>query len=153
MGMMSEFKEFAVKGNAMDMAVGIIIGGAFGKIVSSLVGDVIMPPVGLLIGGVNFSELAITLKRATAETAAVTLNYGRFIQSVVDFLIIAWAIFIVVKGINSLFRLLVYSFQDLNAAFNPAEVMPGCKSNPLRTAFPRIAPSCVCSISRCADSI
>jgi large conductance mechanosensitive channel len=102
MGMMSEFREFAVKGNAMDMAVGIIIGGAFGKIVSSLVADVIMPPVGLLIGGVNFSELAITMKQATAETAAVTLNYGKFIQSVFDFLIVAWAIFIMVKGINSL---------------------------------------------------
>lgn len=104
MGMVNEFKEFAVKGNVVDMAVGIIIGGAFGKIVASLVGDVVMPPVGLLIGGVNFSELAITLKQATAETAAVTLNYGKFIQSVVDFLIVAWAIFIMVKGINSLRR-------------------------------------------------
>lgn len=104
MGVVSEFKEFAVKGNVVDMAVGIIIGGAFGKVVSSLVGDVIMPPVGMLIGGVHFSELAVTLKQATAETAAVTLNYGMFIQTVVDFLIVAFAIFLMVKAINSLRR-------------------------------------------------
>jgi large conductance mechanosensitive channel len=104
MGMMREFREFAVKGNAVDMAVGIIIGAAFGKIVSSLVADVIMPPIGLLIGGVNFSALAITLKQATADTAAVTLNYGKFIQAVVDFVIVAWAIFLVVKSINMLRR-------------------------------------------------
>ncbi len=104
MSMVSEFQEFAVKGNVIDMAVGIIIGGAFGKIVSSLVADVVMPPIGLLIGGVDFSELAITLKAATQETAAVTIGYGKFIQSVVDFLIIAWAIFFVIKGINRLRR-------------------------------------------------
>jgi large conductance mechanosensitive channel len=104
MGMVKEFKEFAIKGNMVDMAVGIIIGAAFGKIVSSLVADVVMPPLGLLIGGVNFSELVITLKQATAEMAAVTLNYGKFIQTVVDFLIVAWAIFLVVKAINVLRR-------------------------------------------------
>ena len=102
MSMLQEFKTFAVKGNVMDMAVGIIIGGAFGKIVSSFVSDVIMPPIGLLIGGVNFQDLSITLKEAVGETAAVTLNYGKFIQTVVDFTIIAFAIFLVVKGMNSL---------------------------------------------------
>jgi large conductance mechanosensitive channel len=104
MGMMREFREFAVRGNALDMAVGIIIGVAFGKIVSSLVADVIMPPIGLLIGGVSFSALAITLKQATPDTAAVTLNYGKFIQTAVDFLIVAWAIFLMVKAINTLRR-------------------------------------------------
>ena len=100
MSMMSEFKEFAVKGNAVDMAVGIVIGAAFGKIVSSFVADIIMPPIGMLLGGVNFTELVYTLSEATAEAEAVTINYGTFFQSVLDFLIIAWAIFIVVKGIN-----------------------------------------------------
>jgi large conductance mechanosensitive channel len=102
MGMMQEFKAFAMRGNVVDMAVGIIIGGAFGKIVSSFVADVIMPPIGLLIGGVNFSELAITLKDAVGETAAVTLNYGKFVQSVIDFVIIAFAIFMVIKAMNAL---------------------------------------------------
>jgi len=104
MSMASEFREFAVKGNVVDMAVGIIIGGAFGKIVTSLVNDVLMPPIGLLLGGVNFSDLAITLKAATAETAAVTMNYGKCIQTIVDFLIVAWAVFLLVKGINILRR-------------------------------------------------
>lgn len=104
MGMMKEFREFAVKGNAMDMAAGIIIGGAFGKIVTSLVNDVIMPPIGLLLGGVNFSELTITLKAAVGDTAAVTLNYGKCIQTIVDFLIVAWAVFLMVKALNVLRR-------------------------------------------------
>ncbi|HSP00451.1 MAG TPA: large-conductance mechanosensitive channel protein MscL [Thioalkalivibrio sp.] len=104
MGMLKEFKEFAVKGNVMDMAVGIIIGVAFGKIVSSFVSDVIMPPLGLLIGGVDFSDLAILLKEAQGEVAAVTVNYGLFIQSIIDFVIIAFAIFMVVKAINRLKR-------------------------------------------------
>jgi len=104
MGIITEFKEFAVKGNAVDMAIGIIIGGSFGTIVSSLVGDVIMPPLGLLIGGMNFSEFAITLKQATAETAAVTLSYGKFIQTVIDFMIIVGTIFLVIKAVNSLRR-------------------------------------------------
>lgn len=104
MGMMGEFKEFAVKGNVVDLAVGIIIGGAFGKIVTSVVNDVIMPPIGLLLGGVDFSDLAIVLKKAAGDAAAVTLNYGLFIQTVIDFLIVAWAVFLLVKGLNSLRR-------------------------------------------------
>ncbi|MBM4309914.1 MAG: large-conductance mechanosensitive channel protein MscL [Deltaproteobacteria bacterium] len=104
MSMVNEFREFAVKGNMMDMAVGIIIGGAFGKIVSSLVNDVIMPPIGVLMGGVNFTELAITLKSAVGDAPAVMLNYGTFLQSVVDFLIVAWAVFLMIKGMNSLRR-------------------------------------------------
>jgi large conductance mechanosensitive channel len=101
MGMMKEFKEFAVKGNMIDMAVGIVIGSAFGKIIASLVTDVIMPPIGLLLGGVDFSNLAIVLKEATEAAEAVTLNYGVFISTLVDFIIIAFAIFMVIKGINS----------------------------------------------------
>ena len=101
MGMMKEFKEFAVKGNMIDMAVGIVIGGAFGKIIASLVTDVIMPPIGLLLGGVDFSNLLIVLKEATEAAEAVTLNYGVFISTLVDFTIIAFAIFMVIKAINS----------------------------------------------------
>lgn len=104
MGILHEFKEFAVKGNVIDMAVGIIIGAAFGKIVSSFVGDVIMPPIGVLVGGVDFTNLAIVLKEATPATPAVVLSYGKFIQTVIDFTIIAFAIFIAIKGINSLKR-------------------------------------------------
>lgn len=102
MSMMKEFREFAMRGNVVDMAVGIVIGAAFGKIVSSFVSDVLMPPIGLAVGGVDFTRLAVTLKAATEETAAVTLNYGAFIQTVVDFVIIAFAIFMVVKGMNSM---------------------------------------------------
>ena len=102
MGMIKEFKAFAMRGNVVDMAVGIVIGGAFEKIVSSIVADVIMPPLGMLLGKVNFADLAITLKEASGDVAAVTLNYGRFIQTVVDFVIIAFAIFMVIKGMNSL---------------------------------------------------
>ena len=113
---LQEFKTFAVRGNVVDMAVGIVIGAAFGKIVSSVVADVIMPPIGLLIGGVNFNKLAITLKAAVpaveatadkaavAAKAAVTLNYRNFIQTIIDFTIIAFAIFLLVKGINALKR-------------------------------------------------
>ena len=97
---LQEFKQFAMRGNVIDMAVGVIIGGAFGKIVSSLVADVIMPPIGLLVGNVNFTELSVVLKQATEDTAAVTLNYGNFLQQVFDFLIIAWAIFMFIKVIN-----------------------------------------------------
>ncbi|MDH3630444.1 MAG: large-conductance mechanosensitive channel protein MscL [Gammaproteobacteria bacterium] len=100
--MMSEFKDFAMRGNVVDMAVGIVIGGAFGKIVSSFVADVLMPPIGLLMGGVNFSDLAIMLKDAVGETAPVMIKYGSFIQTVVDFVIIAFAIFLVVKAMNSM---------------------------------------------------
>ena len=102
MSMMSEFKKFAMRGNVVDMAVGIVIGGAFGKIVSSFVNDVLMPPIGMLMGGVDFKDLAVVLKAATEDAAAVTLNYGSFIQTVLDFVIIAFAIFMVVKAMNSM---------------------------------------------------
>ena len=102
MSMMSEFKSFAMRGNVMDMAVGIVIGGAFGKIVSSFVNDVLMPPIGMLMGGVSFTDLSVVLKEAVGETAAVTVNYGSFIQTVVDFVIIAFAIFMVVKAMNNM---------------------------------------------------
>ncbi len=104
MGVIQEFKTFAVKGNMIDMAVGIIIGAAFGKIITSLVGDMIMPPIGLLLGGVDFSNLTVVLKEAVEKVPAVTLNYGKFIQTVIDFLIIAFCIFVMVKGINTLKR-------------------------------------------------
>jgi len=99
MKLVDEFKAFALKGNVVDMAVGIIIGAAFGKIVSSMVADVIMPPLGLLIGGVNFTELKVILKAATDTHPAVTWNYGNFLQVTFDFLIVAFAVFLVIKGI------------------------------------------------------
>jgi len=107
MGIVKEFKEFAVKGNMIDMAVGIIIGAAFGKVVSSLVNDIIMPPLGLLIGGLDFSDYKATLKAASVNDAgeainAVTLNYGMFIQTAIDFLIVALVIFMVIKAMNKL---------------------------------------------------
>ena len=107
--MLQEFKTFAMRGNVVDMAVGIIIGGAFGKIVSSVVGDLIMPAVGLLVGGVNFTDLKIVMKDAVLEgdkviTPEVSLNYGNFIQVVFDFLIVAFAVFLLIKGINALNR-------------------------------------------------
>jgi len=104
MGIIKEFKEFAVKGNVVDMAVGIIIGAAFGKIVSSFVGDVIMPPIGVLLGGVDFTNLAVTIKEAADQNPAVVIGYGKFIQTIVDFSIIAFAIFIAVKAINLMKR-------------------------------------------------
>ena len=102
-----EFKEFALKGNVMDMAVGVIIGGAFGKIVTSVVSNIIMPPIGFLLGGVDFTDLKVTMKEAVMDgenvvSEAVTLNYGQFVQDVVDFLIIAFCIFLMVKGITKL---------------------------------------------------
>ena len=102
MAILKEFREFAVKGNVVDMAVGIIIGVAFGKIVSSFVGDIIMPPLGIIIGGINFTDLAITLKDAAGEVPAVTLNYGSFVQALLDFTIVAFAIFMVVKAMNTI---------------------------------------------------
>lgn len=101
MGMIKEFKEFAIKGNVVDMAVGIIIGAAFGKIVSSFVGDVIMPPIGVLLGGVDFSSLAFVVKEAVGEAPAVVISYGKFVQTLIDFTIIAFAIFMAIKAINS----------------------------------------------------
>ena len=102
MSILKEFKDFAVKGNAVDMAVGIVIGVAFGEIVTALVAGVIMPPIGVLLGGVDFSSLAYVVKDAVGAAPAVVISYGKFIQTVVDFTIIAFAIFMVVKGINSL---------------------------------------------------
>jgi large conductance mechanosensitive channel len=107
MKIVQEFREFAMKGNVVDMAVGIIIGAAFGKIVSSLVNDVIMPPLGLLIGGVDFTELKVILKEAAVDPAgnaisAVTLNYGTFVQTTFDFLIVAFAIFLMIKAMNNM---------------------------------------------------
>ncbi len=100
MSIIKEFKEFAVKGNVIDLAVGIIIGAAFGKIVTSIVADVIMPPIGLLIGGVDFSDLVITLKAAEGATPAVVISIGKFLQTLIDFTIIAFAIFLLIKVIN-----------------------------------------------------
>ena len=102
MGMMKEFKEFAMKGNVVDMAVGIIIGAAFGKIIASFVGDVLMPPIGMMLGGMDFSAMAYTLKEAVGEAPAVTIGYGKFIQALVDFLIVAFAIFMAVKAMNNM---------------------------------------------------
>jgi large conductance mechanosensitive channel len=102
MSMVQEFKKFAMRGNVVDMAVGIIIGAAFGKIVSSFVSDVIMPPLGLLLGGVDFKDLAIVLQEAVGETPAVVIAYGQFIQTIVDFVIIAFAIFMAIKVMNRL---------------------------------------------------
>ena len=103
----NEFKEFAVKGNAVDMAVGVIIGGAFGKIVTSIVNDIIMPPIGYIIGGVNFSDLKYELPKVVVqgvELAPATINYGTFIQTILDFIIVAFCVFMMVKGINRLSR-------------------------------------------------
>lgn len=107
MGLIGEFKTFIARGNAIDLAVGVIVGGAFGKIISSLVNDIIMPPVGLALGGVNFSSLKIILKNASVDAAgkvieAISLNYGSFIQTIIDFLIIAFCIFMVIKAINKM---------------------------------------------------
>lgn len=102
MSFIKEFKEFAVRGNVIDMAVGVVIGGAFGKIVSSLVGDVIMPIIGVLTSGVDFKSLKFTIKEASENIPAVTINYGMFIQTIIDFTIIAFCIFLTVKAINRL---------------------------------------------------
>ncbi|MBN2665883.1 MAG: large-conductance mechanosensitive channel protein MscL [Bacteroidales bacterium] len=102
MKFLDEFKTFAIKGNMIDMAVGIIIGMAFGKIISSLVADIIMPPIGALLGGASFTDLKLIIKAATDTAEAVTWNYGNFIQAAVDFLIIAFAVFLLVKAINSM---------------------------------------------------
>ena len=104
MSLVKEFKEFAMKGNMIDMAVGIIIGAAFGKIVSSLVSDIIMPPIGLLIGGVDFSKLSIVIQAAHDKVPEVSIRYGQFIQTALDFTIVAFAIFVALKAINKLKR-------------------------------------------------
>ena len=100
MSVSSEFKSFVLRGNVVDLAVGVIVGGAFGKITTSLVNDVIMPPIGMLLGGMDFKKFVLTLRPATEETAAVTINYGAFINTLVDFLIIAFVVFLLVKGVN-----------------------------------------------------
>lgn len=102
MKLIDEFKAFAMRGNVVDMAVGIIIGAAFGKIVSSIVNDIIMPPIGLLLGGVNFTDLKVVMKAATETAPAVTWNYGNFIQVTIDFLIVTFAVFLLIKAMNSL---------------------------------------------------
>ena len=104
MSIVREIKEFAVKGNVVDMAVGLIVGAGFGKVVSSAVQDVIMPPIGLLLGGVDFKDLKIVLKEAVAGSPAVSLNYGAFLQTIIDFAIIAFAVFMLVKAVNMLRR-------------------------------------------------
>lgn len=104
MSFIQDFKAFALKGNVVDMAVGVIIGGAFGKIVTSVVNNILMPPIGVLTGGVDFTDLKLVIKEAEGEAEAVTLNYGQFIQDVVDFIIIAFCIFLMVKGIAALSR-------------------------------------------------
>ena len=104
MGMVDEFKEFAMRGNVVDMAVGVVVGGAFGKITTSLVNDVLMPPIGLLLGEVDFSDLSVVLVPAAEGVDEVAINYGLFINNVINFLIVAFAIFVVVKGINSMKR-------------------------------------------------
>ena len=101
MSLVKEFKEFSMRGNVVDLAVAVVIGGAFGKIVASFVSDVLMPPLGLLLGGMNFEDLLITIKEGVGDVAPVTINYGMFIQNIVDFLIIAFAIFMIIKAINS----------------------------------------------------
>jgi len=104
MGMLQEFKDFAMRGNVVDMAVGVVIGAAFGQIVTSLTKDLLMPPIGMLTGGVDFSALALTLREPVGSAAAVTINYGKFINVVIDFLIIAFAIFLLVKAMNTLIK-------------------------------------------------
>ncbi len=104
MGMLKEFREFAIKGNVVDMAVGIIIGAAFGKIVSSLVDDVLMPPLGLVLGKMDFGQLAVTLRAAEGDAPAVMLRYGAFVNTAINFVIVAFALFILIKGINTLRR-------------------------------------------------
>ena len=117
MGMLQEFKEFAVKGNMIDMAVGIIIGGAFGTIVKSLVEDIIMPPIGLALGGVDFSDIKLPLRAAVEGKEAVTMNVGSFLNNVISFLIVAWAVFLLVKAINELKK----RFEKEKAAAPPPE--------------------------------
>lgn len=104
MSFLKEFRDFAIKGNAVDMAVGIIIGAAFGKIVSSLVNDIIMPPIGFLLGGVDFSDLTLNLKSPSGTTAGVAIKYGLFLNTIIDFAIIAFCIYLVVRGMNALIK-------------------------------------------------
>lgn len=104
MSLIKEFREFAIRGNVIDLAVAVIIGAAFGKIVTSFVGDIVMPPMGVLVGGVNFTDLSVVLKAAAADKPAVVLAYGKFLQTIFDFLIISFSVMMAIKGINSLKR-------------------------------------------------
>jgi len=137
MGMISEFKEFAVKGNVVDMAVGVIIGGAFGKIVSSFVADVVMPPIGLLLGGVDFSKMSIVLKEDPAGKADILLRYGMFINYCIDFLIIAFVIFLAIKAINRMKR------AEVPAAPTTKECPKCCSAIPIKATK---CPSCTSDI-------
>ena len=121
--MLKEFREFIARGNVVDLAVGVIIGGAFGAIVKSLVDQVIMPPIGLITGGIDFSSLKIVLKPAIGKTAEVAIAYGAFINTVITFLIIAVVIFIVVKGVNSLRREEAAEAEPAPAALTPTEAL------------------------------
>ncbi len=105
MSILQEFKTFAMRGSVVDLAIGVIIGASFGKIVSSLVNDVLMPPIGYLLGGMDFSSLSLTLKQATTTAPAVAIKYGAFLNTVIDFMIVAWVIFLVVKGMNHLTKM------------------------------------------------
>lgn len=127
MSILKEFKEFAVKGNVVDMATGIIIGAAFGKIVSSVVSDVLMPPLGLALGRVDFKDLKILIQKATPEVAEVSINYGMFIQTMIDFTIVAFCIFLLIKGINRLKR------KEEAAPASPATPPPPSKEELLLT--------------------
>jgi large conductance mechanosensitive channel len=122
MSLITEFREFAVRGNVVDMAVGIIIGGAFGTIVQSLVKDVIMPPIGLALGGVDFSNIKIPLKAAGPGTEAVTMNVGMFINNIISFLIVALAVFMLVKGVNEIRRRFESEKEAPTSAPSPSEI-------------------------------
>lgn len=128
MSMLKEFKEFAMRGNVVDMAVGVIIGAAFGKIVTSVVNDVLMPPIGLLMGGVDFSDIVITLKDAVGDEPAVTVNIGLFINTVIDFTIVAFVIFILIKQMNRF----VKRAEPAPAAPTTKECPQCCSSIPLK---------------------
>jgi large conductance mechanosensitive channel len=123
MSFVKEFKEFAMKGNVVDLAVGVVIGAAFGKIVSSLVADIFMPIVGLIVGGVDFTGLKIILKEAVDKQPAVTLNYGQFIQTCFDFTIVAFAIFLAVKAMNKMKQAEEAAVPATPPAPNPQEVL------------------------------
>lgn len=121
MSMVQEFKKFAMRGNVVDLAVGVIIGAAFGKIVSSLVGDVVMPVLGLFVGGIDFADMSVTLRAAQGESPAVLLSYGKFVQATFDFIIVALAVFFVIRGINAARR--------KEEAAPPAPPVPPAPSN------------------------
>ena len=118
MSVVKEFKEFAMRGNVLDLAIGIIIGGAFGKVVSSMVNDVLMPPIGVLIGGVDFSSFGVTLRDAVGATQAAILKYGVFLNNIIDFTIVAFAVFLIVKAVNRMKR--------KDAAPSPAATTKAC---------------------------